>query len=298
MWLDWNTSVFVTMLNKRICKQLLEESYKNERELQVHSLFEHSINLIDKNDRLITILDNTKSMMPCSIMLPSLPQISDKEKILLSSGKIFLNEDKEIDLRDFEIYDGSSENLCLEMDWERVGKRFKELSLFLLQNGRHDGMYPFIMNSQLNSLNQIIYEDIIAWQKSYKTQVDFVTQTQNLIGLGVGLTPSFDDMLCGLILSDIFYCQALKMDIHKIIEKYHEVLSNAKSKTNLISYHMLRMAADGLANQAVKKLLNSFYCDDDNFVKMMYEVKDFGHSSGTDILCGIYCSIKDKIEKA
>ena len=81
MWLDWNTSVFVNMLNKMICKQLLEESYKNERELQVHFLFEHSINLIDKNDRLITILDNTKTMMPCSIMLPSLPQISDKEKI-------------------------------------------------------------------------------------------------------------------------------------------------------------------------------------------------------------------------
>ena len=34
MWLDWNTSVFVNMLNKMICKQLLEESYKNERELQ------------------------------------------------------------------------------------------------------------------------------------------------------------------------------------------------------------------------------------------------------------------------
>lgn len=283
------------MLNKRICKELLNESFQGIKEFKVHSCFDHSINLIDRQDNLITILDQTKGMMPFSILFPSLPVIKEKDSVFLDHGTISING-KCIELQGFTSYDGSIDDFQGVLNWENLKRHFDELADFLKNQGNKDGILPLVIGSKLNERNKMIHEDYLNWQKSYENQIDFDILTKGMIGYGNGLTPSFDDMMCGLMISDIYFCKASGADISRMIERNRIMFPDWKDRTNLISCHMLKMAGNGICSEAVKKLLNLLYQEEINLKDDLTEVKNFGHSSGTDILCGIYLSIKNKIE--
>ncbi len=100
-----------------------------------------------------------------------------------------------------------------------------------------------------------------------------------LIGLGIGLTPSGDDFLCGVLaglyihgkeFSEFAYC--LRDSIRKNLHR-----------TNEISQAFLTCAMDGHFSFAVNELWNN--PDLDRISKIFHEI---GHSSGMDTLCGIY----------
>ena len=283
-------------MNTRVCKYLLEESIGVERKFKVHSKFEHSVNLIDENGCLITILDKTKVMMPYSIMIPFLSFVNDEE-FILCDGKMMSKRKQCIDLMGFDPYDGFILGINGKVDWKRIEIHFKELDRFLKDYGSRDGMLPLVMNEKLSKINNIIYNDYCDWLHSYENRKkDFTILTQKMVGFGTGLTPSFDDLLCGLIISDLHFYKGKTDQFDKNTKNYKGILSDCKKKTNTISYHMLEMASDGLCSEAVKNLLTAFYGKQDNLESVFEKVMNFGHSSGTDILCGVYLSIKTKLK--
>lgn len=100
-----------------------------------------------------------------------------------------------------------------------------------------------------------------------------------LIGLGIGLTPSGDDFLCGVLaglyiqgkeFSEFAYClrNSLQKNLHR---------------TNEISAAFLSCAMDGHFSHAVNELWNNPNAE--QISKMFHAI---GHSSGMDTLCGIY----------
>ena len=100
-----------------------------------------------------------------------------------------------------------------------------------------------------------------------------------LIGLGIGLTPSGDDFLCGVLaglyiqgkeFSEFAYClrNSIKKNLHR---------------TNEISAAFLSCAMDGHFNHAVNELWKN--PSTEQISEMFHEI---GHSSGMDTLCGIY----------
>ena len=93
-----------------------------------------------------------------------------------------------------------------------------------------------------------------------------------LRGCGEGLTPSGDDFLCGWMLA----CRLRRNPA--IAEK---ILKGARGD-NPVSNAFLEMAAQGRVNVAVKRLLQS------PSSARVKAVCAFGHSSGADLLCGLY----------
>ena len=100
-----------------------------------------------------------------------------------------------------------------------------------------------------------------------------------LTGLGIGLTPSGDDFLCGalagLILADMTghpFFTALKQEVRKHL-----------NQTNDISRAFLSCALLGQFSQAVCSLSSARSAGE-----ILSSFQAIGHSSGTDTLCGIY----------
>ena len=100
-----------------------------------------------------------------------------------------------------------------------------------------------------------------------------------LVGLGIGLTPSGDDFLCGILAG--FHIQGLE-DSRKV-ECLREAIRERLSRTNEISRAFLESALSGHFSQAVNALWNN--PDEEEIAKMFNSI---GHSSGMDTLCGIY----------
>ncbi len=99
-----------------------------------------------------------------------------------------------------------------------------------------------------------------------------------LIGLGIGLTPSGDDFLCGAAAACTAFLEREHPFFHALIEQICKKLSN----TNDISGMFLRCAASGMFSSAVCRLFSEH---SENTAAQDFSA--IGHSSGMDTLCGI-----------
>ncbi|BDF04462.1 DUF2877 domain-containing protein [[Clostridium] hylemonae] len=99
-----------------------------------------------------------------------------------------------------------------------------------------------------------------------------------LIGLGIGLTPSGDDFLCG-ILAALTLCG---QDAHPFARALAIQLEGRLSDTNDISRTFLHCALQNQFSQAVCSLPHLPPADE-----ILRNFSAVGHSSGTDTLCGI-----------
>lgn len=91
-------------------------------------------------------------------------------------------------------------------------------------------------------------------------------------GGGAGLTPSGDDFLCGWMLA----CR-----LQRRPARAREILKSARGH-NPVSNAFLEMSAQGRVNAAVQKLLQA------PSAPRVKAVCAYGHSSGADLLCGMW----------
>jgi hypothetical protein len=110
----------------------------------------------------------------------------------------------------------------------------------------------------------------------------------SLVGLGSGLTPSGDDFLGGL-----FFAFELLRHIYPEIQElqiwnYSNFIFECKSRTNQISYCLLKDHADGHAMEPLHRFANALLEGRpvDQSLPYARELVSVGHSTGWDLLTG------------
>lgn len=129
-----------------------------------------------------------------------------------------------------------------------------------------------------------------ARQKMYRCtqlfqQGDYVPAAQELsrlLGLGLGLTPSGDDFLCG-VFAGLTLCG---QHCHPFTRALRDTVHSHLSDTNDISGTFLTCALHSQYSQAVLSLSPASSPED-----ICGAFEAIGHSSGIDTLCGIYYGI-------
>lgn len=109
---------------------------------------------------------------------------------------------------------------------------------------------------------------------------------RSLLGAGVGLTPSGDDILCGALL-------ALRAaGAHQAHAALAEAVLDGAGRTTSLSASLLRAAVDGYAVACVCALVTATVAGDDAGVTAaLPEVLAIGHSSGRALVTGIGAAI-------
>lgn len=110
-------------------------------------------------------------------------------------------------------------------------------------------------------------------------------QLPRLLGLGIGLTPTGDDFLTGLIL-------VLNRQV-PLGEKLATLIKESLALTNIISQHQLYFACQGESKPLVSQLINQLFDDSSlaDFQATIKAVLAIGSTSGYDLLFGIYQGI-------
>ena len=153
---------------------------------------------------------------------------------------------------------------------EEISARSKRVKLYLKEN-------RIIMNEfKVESLDHLDVTSFLGW--------------------GMGLTPSGDDFLAGL-LSATYFAQIVygrKCDMLSAI--VDTVLQNMAAKTNQISRHFLRYAAEGLWGRATERFMLAFYGNDDIALdNAIQEKASFGATSGIDEIQGIMFGLYEAV---
>lgn len=178
--------------------------------------------------------------------------------------------------------------------------RLRLLNKFILQHGATEGIYP-----AWKSFTYPDWEVPIATRKNifffpFLEGLDQLKQEMKtdkldrffykFAGLGMGLTPSGDDFLTGLLAT----WQYFEFPLYKKIENHSaEWLRMLKGRTTTVSYFMLKQCLEGQVNEALLNVLDNI---DGNPIPHLQRILEMGSTSGTDMLTGVSVAYQQLID--
>lgn len=305
------------MIASSICKDLTSIIADDKAMGEIQSVYDNSFNVITLDNKMVTILSPNKSMSPNSIKV--IEEISFLSLGIEQGQEVEFNKsymsliDKEIKIYyDKAIRWDSRPNLQFAKEKNEVlDEKLHIVGQFLQQSGSRDGILPLlnVLEEEIKDIQIIldkgyilskseifIHKRFLDFIKAFKnSKIDEISQlTNRIIGFGAGLTPSMDDFICGIMASNIYLAYFLDIDIDQAYKMNDEIVKNIDNKTTRISEEMLKLSSMGKVSEDIKELLICLFSNDDksNVINKASNVADFGHSSGTDILCGIYIGSK------
>lgn len=122
--------------------------------------------------------------------------------------------------------------------------------------------------------------------------LDLTSSLKKLIGLGVGLTPSGDDFIVGL-LSFLTVCENTDPIFSELVVSIRTSISNSLKNTTDVSSEFLYYACKNEFSELIHDLYEKVQLFDRKQVMVsMLRFCQFGHSSGNDVLCGIMFGLR------
>lgn len=247
--------------------------------VKIHSVYENTVNLI-VNNQILALQTHNTVISPISLITDANSfNINLNSKIYINNSCIFIDNFC-FDYSKTEIIDSKMHkntfNISCDMLIQAIYKAdFSGFNaIFSSKTDIKDNF--LILNAAKNKIDTCTSELL---NKNFENSSDILS---SLIGLGIGLTPSGDDFLCGVLAGCIFD----NLEKHSFVKLLKKQIQNNLQNTNDISRAFLSCSLNDNFSTPVLNLPYFKSPDEvyDNFKKI-------GHSSGIDTLCGIYYSL-------
>jgi len=286
--------------------QLANETLHLEKNGWVHSIFEHTVNLLLPSSELICITE-------LSLFDPWTAIVKDK----IDFNNLGLKEDMpfsyrldvlkiedvklNFDLSGVNIYKNTKNFVSPPLNKWLIYRNLEKLRAFCGVCCPDAGLAPLIWyisdNSEHGNIDNLNSTALMALPRilcliekmKLKDLKGISRATDSLVGLGPGLTPSADDMFRGIIsvfnLLGSCMCTGGHVDTLRQINRC--IFTSAAGKTNLISQKMLEHALEGQIPRIMHDLVLSFLEVDNNLIQKCLDVGLYGKTSGFDYLLGV-----------
>lgn len=293
------------MYASQISNDFFKWIQENEKKGDIHSIFKSTVNILSEDGKFIPIVINDKPMSPFSLKLDKIIDFKDMD-IMIGDKVIFTKnylKGDNITIRyDNAITWDNSIDLDQQLDsLEDVKLKLNIIKEYIREKGNKDGIFrlmQFIPFDLYNGNDHILDSSQIFIKERFENFVkafinnnikEINTLSKKIIGFGPGLTPSMDDFLSGMMIANLYISHYLKFNIKQAYEINHQIVNTIENKTTRVSEEMLKQSSIGEANEDLKSLVVSIISINNNILENQIDrVINFGHSSGTDILCGIY----------
>jgi hypothetical protein len=263
----------------------------------VHSVFNKVINLDIEGD-LYSITAKNVPKTPYSISLP----LSDLTKLnifedqasLLDESKLKIGKSLSCDIKDASIWSPKSKENTVE-----IMQSEKSLSGSINNYGKPSGMKPILdlfgeTTSEDNIFSKkarMILKKLLSDNLNKKTVLE---ETSKLVGLGPGLTPSGDDLLCG-VLATLFLLRLPDEANYASQSISNHILKVGQKQTNSISNSFLKHYSCGMIDETFDNLMIALENNSEpQLDEAVEKICSFGHSSGTDLAIGVLFAINLK----
>jgi hypothetical protein len=262
--------------------------FKNNRVLKVHSTYQSTINFsFDK--KIFSIHHREVPLNPMSIILDLdrvefEKQFSNIESLEIKDNKIFIN-------KQIVSFKSEAEQSCdlsaltqaLKVNKEQIQQFYKKLIDFLITLSRQSDYFSAVVGDEIknyynNKIRQLIKERKIK---------NFALKLTDLIGLGKGLTPAGDDIICGFLASLDFIGYELNLEKVRIIKDAIRNKILVKNSTNDLSKEFINYALKGHHSIMISSLYKAL-AKNQEIDTILEKISNQGFSSGIDFLTGMY----------
>lgn len=265
---------------------------------QIHSCFTHALNLIDSEGQFATFLSDQFPDGPFTLRIKEIPkavlealqQAKEPLQYQKVAGKgCFIAPGLSFCLSDETAYWESelptlNWNLQPQSDIAQSLQASLQLAISSLPARAHDDrvmqyIYDTLESQSTQLVSAIVNNDL--------PEISRLALKQ--IGLGMGLTPSGDDFLVGLML--ILWLNPKRYQ--PLLEQLQVTIRDSRTHTNEISWWMLNYAVSGHFNGWLQAYAKALVLADLTAQKSaLTQILTIGSSSGSDMLRGIIAGLE------
>jgi hypothetical protein len=267
-------------------------------EPRIQSLYNQSINLINSERRLLSVVLSEVGPGPFAIVV-SQPGLSFKGFNVLDLESPITIIGRRLEIGTILVDAASAKEWQPRPDWQRFGEMLDTTVLdrlaALLDDHAPPGSFAPLVSGTLPDLDQTVQSKAVhaAARPAQLMQASLASgdsegageAAKGLAGLGGGVTPSGDDYLQGVI-----HALWAKYDDKRALPMGEAIVSMATPRTNIISGEWLRSAARGEAGEDWHLLMQAIAMNR-RVDKTMIRLLRRGHTSGADAMAGFLVTL-------
>jgi len=265
---------------------------------QVHSLYRQSINLINAEQSLLSIVLPEVGPGPFAIVVAQPDASFEGFSVLDVESPVIINSDR-IEIGSIQVDATSAEEWQPQPDWQRFGEDLDRAAQSklkqLLREYAPPGSFAPLVNGALPELDQTVQSkalqaaaepaEMLLSSLAAGDRGGAQEAVVGLAGLGGGVTPAGDDFLQGAI-----HALWAKQSGELAHQMGQAIVSMAASRTNAVSGEWLRSAARGEAG-ADWHLLAQAIATNEGVEDTMIQLLQRGHTSGADAMAGFLATL-------
>ena len=267
-------------------------------EPRLHSLYRQSINLIDSDQRLLSVVQPELGAGPFAIVLVRPDPSFDGFHVLDLESTLIVN-DRRLEIGTIQVDVTRAKEWQPRPDWQRFGKTLDGSALAKLAALLHahapPGSFAPLANGSPTEINQTVQSKALhaAAQPAQELLTSLAAgdskgaaeAAKGLAGLGGGVTPAGDDYLQGAI-----HALWAGQDEKQARQMGEAIVGAATPRTNIISSEWLRAAARGEAGEDWHLLAHAVAKNrgvDNRMIQLLHR----GHTSGADAMAGFLATV-------
>lgn len=307
------------MVNKLISMNLYEHLKHSDTFGLVHSKFNRSINILLHDDVLITLLNDTKDLAPMSAVCDHKTfnglALEIGERITTKGLRLYSGDRILVDFSEYTNWEKIDRTKLSKYSQKEHKEAFNILYKKIMTDGKLDGIASIIyffdedvlrknenlangsieLKIEKNHYVNFIIDRLERFLQEYKNcnLLDIGDYFIKIIGFGPGLTPSVDDYICGLFSMSKNLCEFYGVSDHYISKLAEKLLESLHQRTTRISEEMIKHCFKNNISKTYDALLtNLLYESKYGLEASIDRVIEFGDTSGTDFLSGVYTACK------
>lgn len=261
-----------------------------EGEYRLHSAFANALNF-RKGKLLVSLVPPLAGAGPLNLVLSQLPLGARR---LRSTRFYFYIDENRLRKEPEARYSSALPLLDADPDTVRAGadalarilaRKAPPMSLAFIFDPELEKGFTRVFDRHLLAR----FKRGVAWLRAG----DYARGVKVLRGLGLGLTPSGDDFISGLLAGFNFAMLNLRFDMAARIEKIYFYAEGS----NLISNSFLRCSYEGKVTAKVRRLLKALGGRDRRELEgAAREALKSGHTSGADFCAGLVFALRQALE--
>jgi hypothetical protein len=278
---------------------------------KIHSCFSNSINVLFPEDQIVNIADRRRATSgPLNIVL-DVPSGMSLASFHLKPGEPVHANGESLELCPYltittisaEVYRSKHELCPPSQSLRHIERSVLRLESIVQRLGRFESGLRSLLGSfdGCNDGKAIPFgEPICSGVSSLLSSTDeknlegISRSAHALVGMGPGLTPSADDLLCGYMLACYLFMENLGGDL-KFVGRMNEAILGQSGQTTVISRNYLRLAAGGDGTKPCVSVIERLLADDsdhNDLERTAVDLLSIGATSGTDTAIGIILGSK------
>lgn len=233
---------------------------------------------VELSGKLVFFTGLADALHPHGVLIPSglLPMVSEGQKVTLSEKLLIIDK---YELQQAECIGVSKRPV--KFDSEAVKDNLLTLHSNLKLFGRSSIVLKLVLGCHSG-------ENILSGAEHILIEPELdMTKLKSYIGVGEGLTPAFDDFLTGMIFIDRFF------GINQIALP-DDFLPAISAQTTRQAVQQLEFASRGAISLKFENFASNLAQRPVRTHEIM-PLLHWGHSSGTDILCGVWYYLAQRV---